>query len=191
MDLPTRKEKKQTADATGSRSLGRPFLQPLTVAGVCLILVSLLLIMGLMNLKALGETLVGYMENRGRTIIKEVHQVAERDFQQLSQTHQAFFDAQTGSPLTEEAFSLQESFIIDLTELAGDFDRNLEASRLSNEQLQSLLAKESLQLIAVLDQEGNIILESRPIPQEILRLARPVIEGYEDFKINLFKIILQ
>lgn len=186
MDPPTKKEERQTADATGSRSLGRPFLQPLTVALVCLILVSLLLIMGLMNLKALDKTLVGYMENRGRTIIKDVHQVAERYFQQLSQTHQTFFDTQTGSPLSEEAFSLQESFIIDLTELAREFDLNLEASRLSDEQLQSLLAKESLWLIAFLDQEGNIILKSRPIPQEILHLAGPVVEGYEDFKINIF-----
>jgi signal transduction histidine kinase len=180
------KEQRKAADKIGLRRSGRPFLQPLAVALVCLILVSLLLIMGLMNLKALDKTLVGYMENRGLTIIKDVHQVAESYFHQLAQTHQAFFDSVTGSPLTEDAFSLQESFLTDFIELAQEIDLKLETDRLSDEQVTSLLAKEGLWLIVFLDEGGNSTFKSRPIPQEILGLAGPVVEGYEEFKINIF-----
>ena len=85
------KEERKVAEESGNYRPGRPFLQPLAVALVCLLLVTLLLIMGFMNLKALERTLNGYMENRGLTILKDVHQVAEHNFQLLTQKNQAFY----------------------------------------------------------------------------------------------------
>lgn len=180
------KNERKSADEPGSLRSGRPFLQPLAVALVCLVFASLLFIMGLMNLKALDKALAGYMESRGLTILKDVRQVAEHYYRQLAQTHQAFFNSQTGSPLNDEAFSLQESFIFDLTELAQEIDLKLENNRLTGEQVTSFSIAEDLWLLSLLDERGTITLETRPIPQEILSFAGPVVEGSKGFRINIF-----
>jgi hypothetical protein len=57
------------ADKLGDERQARKFLQPLAVALVCIVLVSLLLIRGLIDLTNLDKTLVDYMENRGVEII--------------------------------------------------------------------------------------------------------------------------
>ncbi|MBW1720136.1 MAG: hypothetical protein JRJ43_11380 [Deltaproteobacteria bacterium] len=139
-----------------------------------------------MNLKRVDETLIAFMENKGLTIIKNVQRVAEGYFQQLIRTQQDVFDPKTGAPVTEEAFSLQESFLMDLTELAGEIDVKWETNRLDHKQLTSFINEESLWLIAFLDEDGNIIFKNRSIPKGILRFAGPVVQGYEEFKINVF-----
>jgi signal transduction histidine kinase len=142
--------------------------------------------MGSMNLKRVDETLNAFMENKGLTIIKNVQRVAEGYFQQLMQTQQAVFDPKTGAPVTEEAFSVQESFLMDLTELAREIDVKWETNRLDHKQLTSLINEESLWLIAFLDEEGNTVFKNRSIPKGILGFADPVVRGYEGFKINVF-----
>lgn len=176
----------KTSKKTRFRGSSRKFLQPLTIACVFLILFSLLLVMGLMNLSALDKTLVGYMENRCLSIIKNVHQVAESYFHQLVQTREVFFDSVTGSPLKDDIFLLQESFLIDFIELARQIDLKFENERIDDEQVTSSLAKEGLWLVVFLDEYGNVTYKNRPIPKEILSVADPVIEGYEKLKINIF-----
>jgi len=179
-------EKRKTSDSPESPGSGRRFLQPLAMAFVCFVFVCLFIIMGSMNLKRVDETLVAFMEDKGLTIIKNVQRVAEGYFQQLVQTQQAVFDPKTGTPITEETFSVQESFLMDLTELAGEIDVKWETNRLDHNQLISLINEESLWLIAFLDEEGNTVFKNRSIPKGILGFADPVVQGYEGFKINVF-----
>jgi signal transduction histidine kinase len=179
-------EKRKTTDSIESPGSGRRFLQPLAVALVCFVFVCLFIIMGSMNLKRVDETLNAFMENKGLTIIKNVQRVAEGYFHQLMQTQQAVFDPKTGAPVTEEAFSVQESFLMELTELAGEIDAKWETNRLDHKQLTSLINEEGLWLIAFLDEEGNTVFKNRSIPRGILGFADPVVQGYEGFKINVF-----
>ncbi|MBW1925961.1 MAG: hypothetical protein JRI35_01980 [Deltaproteobacteria bacterium] len=179
-------EKRKTTDSMESPGSGRRFLQPLAVASACLVFVCLFIIMGSMNLKRVDETLIALMEDKGLAIIKNVQRVAEGYFRQLMQTQQAVFDPETGAPVTEEAFSVQESFLMELTELAGEIDVKWETNRLDHKQLTSLINEESLWLIAFLDEEGNTVFKNRSIPKRILSLAEPVVRGYERFKINVF-----
>lgn len=179
-------EKRKTTDSPKPHGSGRRFLQPLAVALVCFVFVCLFIIMGSMNLKRVDETLNAFMENKGLTIIKNFQRVAEGYFQQLMQTQQAVFDPKTGAPVTEEAFSVQESFLMDLTELAGEIDVKWETNRLNHKQLTSLINEESLWLIAFLDKEGNTVFKNRSIPKGILGFVDPVVRGYEGFKINVF-----
>ena len=170
---------------TPRRSI-RPFLQPLAVALVCLIFISLLLIMGLMELRSLDNTLVAYMENRGLDITRNVQQVAEHNFQSLVKSAQPNFDVETASPFIEDTFSLQESLIIDLIELAREIDVEWQKGHLTKNQLGSYAVKESLWLVALLNSQGDIIFNNRSIPNDLLSLARPVIQGYEGIKIHIF-----
>ncbi|RPI50343.1 MAG: hypothetical protein EHM49_08680, partial [Deltaproteobacteria bacterium] len=179
-------DKRKTTDSIEPSGSGRRFLQPLAIALVCFVFVCLFIIMGSMNLKRIDETLNAFMENKGLAIIKNAQRVAEGYFQQLMQTQQAVFDPKTGAPITEEAFSIQESFLMDLTELSREIDVKWEASRLDHKQLTSLINEENLWLIAFLDEEGNTVFKNRSIPKEILVFADPVVRGHEGLKINVF-----
>jgi len=68
---------RKTTESMRSRPGDQPFLQPLAVALVCIVFISLVLVMGLIDLRTLDSTLVNDMENRGVAIIRNVHQVVE------------------------------------------------------------------------------------------------------------------
>jgi signal transduction histidine kinase len=180
------KDKRKTTDSIEPHGSGSRFLQPLAIALVCFVFVCLFIIMGSMNLKRIDETLNAFMENKGLTIIKNTQRVAEGYFHQLIQTQQAVFDPKTGAPITEEAFSVQESFLMDLAELSREIDVKWETSRFDHNQLISLINEESLWLIAFLDEEGNTVFKNRSIPRGILSFADPVVRGNEGLKINVF-----
>ena len=164
----------------------RPYLQPLALAIVCLILISLLLGMRLIDLNALDKALLGNMEKTGLDIVRNVQQLAELYCQRLTSALQDDTDAEIGSQMTEESFSLQEALILDLIDVAQDIDYRVESGRLGNKQLASIAFKEGLWLIAVLNEDGVPILQSRPVPDNLLRLAGPVARGREEVTINFF-----
>ena len=164
----------------------RLFLQPLAVGVVCGILTSLLLLMGLMDLRALDRTLVGYFENRGQDIIRNVQQVAERGFQQLMKTGSYKPDSKVFLPFTEEAFFLREALVHDLIGLGQEIDIRLKDGSLSQKELSSLTSEEGLWLVALLNDQGIITFRTRPVPKGILRSARPVTQGRTGIKVNIF-----
>ncbi len=179
------KKERKAAGTTGLEGSIRPFLQPLAIALVCIVFIVLVLIMGWMDLRNLDKTLSGYMEIKGLGIVKNAQHVAEDYFQQLTHKQQTEFDAVTSDP-TQDAFSLRESLIMELVALIQEIDLDLEANRINYEQLGSLCDKENLWLIAFLDAGGHAIFRNRPVPEDLLSMAGPVIRGYQEVRVNIF-----
>ncbi len=180
---------KKARKSTGPTALEgpiRPFLQPLAIALVCVVFIVLVLIMGWMDLRNLDKTLSGYMEVKGLGIIKNARHVAEDYLQKLTRVQQTGFDAVTSDPLAQDAFSLRESLIMELVAFIQEIDLDLEANRINYEQIRSLCKKEKLWLIAFLDDRGRGTFRGRPVPEELLSLAGPVIRGYQEIRVNLF-----
>ena len=138
--------KRKIVSPTESRRSPGPFLQPLAVALVSLVLVSLALITGLMDLRALDKTLVGYMEKRGLDIVGQIQQAAKHNFQLLSHASQADLEEITGSGFTDETFSLRESIILDLLDVAQQIDFERNRDRLDDKELISIVSLEDLYL---------------------------------------------
>ena len=180
--------KRKTFSPTESRRAPGPFLQPLAVALVSLVLVSLALITGLMDLRALDKTLVGYMEKRGLDIIGKIQQAAKHNFQLLSHASQADLEEITGSGFTDETFSLRESIILDLLDVAQRIDFERKRDRLDDKELISIAAWEGLYLVVLLDDHGVITFKNRPVPESLLVSAAPVIKGEEKIKVGILTI---
>lgn len=178
--------KRKTVSPTESRRSHRPFLQPLAVALVSLVLVSLVLITGLMDLRALDKTLIGYMEERGLDIIGKIQQAAKHNFQLLSHASQADLEEISGSGFTDEAFSLRESMTFDLLEFAQRIDFERQRDRLDDKELISIASLEGLYLIVLFNEYGVITFKNRPVPESLLISAAPVIKGDEEIRVNLF-----
>ncbi len=180
------KRVRKSADTTGLEVSVRPFLQPLAIALVCMVFIVLVLIMGWMDLRNLDKTLSGYMEIKGLGIVKNTQLVAEDYFQKLTQKQNTEFDAVTSDPLTQDSFSLRESLIMELVSFIQEVDLALDANRINYEQLRSLGNEEKLWLIAFLDDRGHVLFRNRPVPEDLLRTADPVIRGYQEIRVDIF-----
>ena len=165
---------------------GRPFLQPLAVALVLVVLISLFFIIGLMDLITLEKTLLENMENRGLAVITDVQRTAKRHFLQLVQLGQPGLDTELGSPFTDEILPLKESLFIALLDLAEEIDYDWENGQINQRQLTSLTAREGLRLVSILDERGVISLKTGPLSEELLDLAAPVLLGEREIIINNF-----
>jgi signal transduction histidine kinase len=185
----TMKKLRKTTGATGLEGPSKPFLQPLAIALVCMVFIVLVLIMGWMDLRNLDKTLSGYMEIKGLSIVKNTQLVAEDYFQKLTRRQDTGFDAVTSDPLTQDSFSLRESLIMELVAFIQEVDLDLSSNRINYGQLRSLCKEEKLWLMAFLDDRGQAIFKTRPVPGELLSITEPVIKGYQEIQVNIFNRI--
>ncbi len=162
------------------------FLQPLTVAIVMVGFVALILVMGLMDLGRLDKTLIGYMENRGLDIITTVENVAQENLTYLYQTLKEDQEEDEFVPLTDKAFSPQETLVKNLVDLARDIDVEWKKELLSEKDLEEIAERESLWLIAVLNEEGEIVFQSREFLQDLPPKTSVDGSRQEEIMIDLF-----
>ncbi|MBW2064986.1 MAG: hypothetical protein JRJ03_08635 [Deltaproteobacteria bacterium] len=164
----------------------QPFLQPWALAVVCALLIVLLVLMRWLDLRAIDSTLTKYMENRGASIIKNLRYVAEIYRRQLLQWDQVGLEMETGPSITDDAFSLQESFIIDLLQSAQELDYQLGTGPYHGKDLNTLIQREALWLLALLDKDGRVISSNRPVPGDLLQLAAALLNGRTGIRIDIF-----
>jgi len=173
--------------STSSRHEGT-FLRPLIVALVMFLFLSLILVMGIMDLGRLDKALVRFMENRGLDIITTVENVAQENLAYLYQTLKEDRGEGVGTfvPLRDEEFSPQEALVKGLVALARDLDTQWKAEHLDDNTLKELADHENLWLIAVLDERGTIVFKSREFITELLpETSHEMTEG-KDLIIDLF-----
>ncbi len=164
------------------------FLRPLVVALVMILFLSLILVMGIMDLMRLDKTLVRFMENRGVDIITTVENVAQENLAFLYQTLKEDRGEGVNAfvPLRNEEFSPQEALVKGLVDLARELDTEWKAEHLSDRTLKTFADRENLWLIAVLDEHGKIVFKSREFITELLPETNQEMAGDKDLIIDLF-----
>ncbi len=169
--------KKGPIPLASSKHSPRPFLQPIAVALVSLILVSLALAAGFMDLRNLDKTLTGHIKKRGIDIIGSIQQAAAHNFHLLGHMSRSHRKGFAGAGLAEEGFYLREGVMSALMELAQRIDFEREEGRLDNAALASLADSQGIWVVALLDKEGRVSYENRPTPEPLLASAGRVIRG--------------
>ena len=174
-------------DSSSPRHKGA-FLRPLIVALVMLLFLSLILVMGIMDMRRLDKTLVGFMENRGLDIITAVENVAQENLAYMYQTFKKDKEKseKTFVPLKDEEFSPQKALTNGLVGLAREIDTKWKAEHLDEEDLREIADREDLWLIAVLDERGRIVFKSREFLADLLTGTNQNITGDEGLIIDLF-----
>lgn len=145
----------------------RPFLQPIAIAIFCTVFIGLILIMGIMDLRRIDKTLVELSEIRAHGITSVVQKLAEENLNNLSQSHQRD-GATTFVPLAAEANSPQKTLITALVELGREVDDRWKEDHLSETYLRKFAEEKNLWLVVVLNKQGRIVFQSRPLPTNIL-----------------------
>ncbi|MFB3926532.1 MAG: nitrogen regulation protein NR(II) [Syntrophales bacterium] len=163
----------------------KPFLQPLALIVVCIIFVSLILSIGLMDLRRIDKTLIGFMQNRGMDIIGNIQRVAQGNYSNLIQLIRGDHGTDTIAPFTDETFLPQEALINSLVSLCRRIDQSWDTER-GKEDRTKIAEREGLWLLVVLDKESRIVFENRPTPGRLLYQAAPVISGKKEIIVDLF-----
>jgi len=163
-----------------------PFLQPLIVASVSVVFIFLILTLGLLDLRRLDQTLIALLENRGLDIIEDVNRVAGQNFKSLLQSFQGSRGYETNLPLTDESFSLQETLVLSLLDLARDIDVKCGTGVFSEQDIKDLASKKHIWVVALLNEHGAVTFQNRPLPEGLLSRVTSVIARSEDITINFF-----
>ena len=163
---------------------GRHFLQPLSVAIVCAVFIGLILITGLMDLQRLDKTLVSFMENQGLSVVGVVQKLTQENLNSLRQSQQTIVER--GSvPVT--AFSPKQFLLAELRNFAVEVDKQWKADRLSEDYLRKFAIEKKLWLIAVLNEQGDLVFQNRPFPSDVARGGVPGMDGGRNIRIELLR----
>jgi len=169
------------------RRSGGPFLQPLALAGVCLVFVALLLTMAAMDFRTLDKTLVEYMEKRGFDFIRTVQQATGFNLQQMNNIQELDFGGTASTGFNDQRLSLQESMVMAILQLAQRIDHETGNGTLSHEKLVSLISRQGLWNLALFDDQGALMFEKRSVPNTVQNAISTMVRDHEDLKIQIFE----
>lgn len=167
-------------------SASQILLRPITLIISCTIFVILILVMGLMDLNRLDRSLVNFMEVRGLDVAEKIERESLVSYTSIMQMLRGEAAGETLIPLTDETFLTQESLIKALLGVIRAIDSRWASSIITPEEAKEVMDKEGLWLLAVLDEGGRVLFQSRPLPRQVLARAKPVIQKNKDLVIDLF-----
>jgi signal transduction histidine kinase len=161
-------------------------LRPVTLIVSCLIFVILILVMGLIDLNRLDRSLVNFMEVRGLDVAEKIEREAQVNFHSIMQMLRGESAGETLILLTDETFLTQESLIKALVNLIRTIDNRWPSQTITPEEAKGVIEKEGLWLLAIVDDGGRVLFQSRPVPKQVLMRAEPAIRKKTDLVIDLF-----
>ncbi len=166
---------------------GKPFLQPLAIALVALLVAALFFAMAMFDVRRVERTLLNVLETKGVAIIQGVEHVAELRLARFLGIAENRQDTSLDPSALDNFFSAQETLSTELIGLAADIDRKdaLEGP-LSPEQLQAATLAENLSAVAILDATGRIVRESTPLPDGTRSKIGSLLKPGEQIAVNLF-----
>ncbi len=167
-------------------SASQILLRPITLIVSCTIFVFLVLVMGLMDLNRLDRSLVDFMEVRGLDVAEKIERESQVSYSSIMQMLRGDSAGETLLPLADETFLTQESLIKALVNVIHAIDERWPSGVMTPEEAKGVIEKEGLWLLAVVDDGGRILFQSRPVPRQVLALAEPAIRKKKDLVIDLF-----
>lgn len=166
---------------------GKPFLQPLAIAIVALVVAALFFAMAMFDVRRVERTLLSVLETKGVAIIQGVEHVAELRLARFLGIVENGQDAALDPNALDNFFSSQETLAADLIDLAAELDRkDAFEGPLSVEHLQTIAQAENLVAIAILDASGAIVRASASLQEDLRSHIGALLKPGEEIAVNLF-----
>jgi signal transduction histidine kinase len=146
--------------------LKRTFLQPLAVALVSAIFIILILTMGIADIRRSERSLIGFMEDQGRRVIGVVEKLTEENLKNMIIASQKTAGSGPIS-LKEPIFSPDELLTEKIITMGREIDDHWKKEHLSASYISSFASARSLWLVAVLNDRGDVIFQSRPVGSQV------------------------
>jgi signal transduction histidine kinase len=162
------------------------FLQPIAVAIVCAVFIVLILIMGIMDSQRSNRILVGFIQNQALSIIGVIQRLSQENLSNLVQAFQRDRE-RSFVPLKDTAFSPQKMLTTALADLGWEIDEAWKADQISDSSLQKFAVEKGLWMVAVMNKQGRVVYQSRPLPidQTVQRSTVKIKETQQEIAIGL------
>ena len=162
------------------------FLQPIAVAIVCAVFIVLILIMGIMDSQRSNRILVGFMQNQALSISGVIQRLSQENLSNLVQAFQRDRE-RSFVPLKDTAFSPEKMLTTALADLGREIDDAWKADQISDNSLQKFAAEKGLWMVAVMNKQGRVVYQSRPLPidQRVQRSTVKIKETQQEIAIGL------
>lgn len=148
-----------------SPHFNRPFLQPLALGLVCAIFIALILFMGIMDIRRSESTLMGFMEDQGRRIVGVVERLTEENLRTMIIASQRT-PGGTAVPLSEQVLTPQKLLTDAIVAMGREIDNRWKKEHLSESYIRRYAQENHLWLVAVLNGWGEVIFQSRALPDD-------------------------
>jgi len=157
-----------------SPHFNRPFLQPLAVGLVCAVLIALILMMGIMDLRRSERTLIGFMEDQGNRIIGVVERLTEDNLKTMIIASQRTA-GEASVPLSEQVLTPEKLLTEAIVAMGREIDNRWKTEHLSEAYVRKYAQEKNLYLVAVLNGWGDVIFQSRTLPDNLFDGKAPTI----------------
>jgi signal transduction histidine kinase len=145
--------------------LKRTFLQPLAIAIVSAIFIILIMTMGVTDIRRSERSLIGFMEDQGRRVIGVVEKLTEENLKNMIMASQKMAGSGPVS-LKEPIFSPDELLTGKIITMGREIDDHWKKEHLSGSYIKSFASERNLWLVAVLNDRGEVIFQSRPVSND-------------------------
>ena len=142
--------------------LKHTFLQPLAVAVVSAIFIILIMTMGVTDIRRSEQSLIGFMEDQGRRVIGVVERLTEENLRNMIIASQKTAGSGPVS-LKEPIFSPDELLTEKIITMGREIDDHWKKEHLSGSYITNFASERSLWLVAILNDRGDVIFQSRPV----------------------------
>ena len=173
-----RMEARNSRQDTGTRR----FIQPVAVAMAFLLFAVLFFGMAMIDLERLEGLIMDALRQKAHYIVEVTEKASQDKFRRLMHTGDEYRSLYTGMAVDDAAFSLQESMVRGLIDVA----RHVDAQERTADKLSELASAEHVQAIALLDEKGGLVLQSSPLPPDLLHHAGALWDGRENIAVHLF-----
>jgi len=142
-------------------------LQPLAVGIVSAILVTLILIMGLLDIRRSKANLVGFLEDQALSTISVLQRLTEENLKSIISASDKK-SPRLASPSREEAAYSKRWVIEAITDLGKKIDDQWKKGKVNDDYLKKFAAENNLWYLAVLDRYGEVVHQSGPLQTNLL-----------------------
>jgi signal transduction histidine kinase len=143
------------------------FLQPLAVAIVSAVLVTLIIIMGFLDIRRNETNLVGFLEDQALSTISLLQRLTEENLKSITAVPET-----AGSNLKtakqEESTYSKKLVVESITKLGLKLDQQWKKGKINNDYLKKFATDNNFWYVAVLDARGHAAYESNPLQTEML-----------------------
>jgi signal transduction histidine kinase len=143
------------------------FLQPLAVAIVSAVLVTLILIMGFLDIRRNETNLVGFLEDQALSTISLLQRLTEENLKSITAMPETA-SANLKTARQEESTYSKRWVVDSITELGLKLDEQWKKGKINNNYLKKFTVDNNFWYLAVLDAHGHAVYESGPLQTEML-----------------------
>jgi signal transduction histidine kinase len=143
-----------------------PFLQPLAVAIVSAILVTLILIMGFLEIKRNEKNLLAFMEDQALSTIGVLQRLTEENFKSINAPEQPDSNFKTSK---QEESSYSKKWVAEaITNLAFNLDEQWKQGKVNNDYLSKFAEDNNFLYVGLLNSHGNAVYQNGHLQTNML-----------------------